>query len=60
MVPVAPVTAQLAASTPEMGCGESVDLKWRTADAVDTSISNIGPVPGDGDWPVSPDQDHDV
>jgi hypothetical protein len=56
MVPVAPVTAQLAASAPEMGCGQSVDLKWTTADAAETSISEIGPVPPDGARPVNPER----
>jgi hypothetical protein len=54
LVPIAPVTARFAASSPETGCGEAADLKWTTADAADTSISNIGEVPASGEREVRP------
>lgn len=54
MVPIAPPTVQLAASGPNVTCGQAVDLKWTTADAASTSISHIGSVPADGDRPVQP------
>ncbi len=55
-VPIAPVTAQLAAQNKTLACGESTDLNWKTADAADTSISGIGKVPPKGEHSVSPAQ----
>ncbi len=56
-VPVAPVSAQLAASTTSLACGQSTNLDWKTANAVDTSITNLGEVPQQGDKAVSPTHD---
>jgi outer membrane protein OmpA-like peptidoglycan-associated protein len=53
-VPVAPDTAQLNAQNTSLKCGDQSDLKWKTTDAVDTSISEIGNVPPEGDKTVSP------
>lgn len=53
-VPIAPVSAQLTAQNASLKCGDQSDLKWNSADAVDTSISNIGNVPPQGDKTVSP------
>ena len=53
-VPVAPVTAQLAADSTQLGCGQSTQLKWKSADAVTVSITNLGNVPLSGDRSVSP------
>src|ERR1700741_402207 len=53
-VPVAPVTAQLAAQNTQLSCGEPTNLKWSSTDAVDTSISGIGEVPKQGDRAVTP------
>jgi hypothetical protein len=53
-VPVAPVSAQLAAKTTDLACGQSTTLDWKAADAVDTSISGLGQVPEQGDKSVSP------
>jgi len=55
-VPVAPVTAQLSAQSSNLGCGGATDLNWKSANAVDTSISGIGEVPRGGDRSVSPTQ----
>jgi OmpA family/PEGA domain len=54
MVPIAPVTAQLAASPDETTCGQSATLNWKTADAVNASITSIGNVPITGDRTVDP------
>ena len=54
MVPVAPVSAQLAAQANQITCGGSAQLNWKTGDAVDTSISNIGNVAASGEQSVSP------
>jgi OmpA family/PEGA domain len=54
MVPIAPVTAQFAASPTQTVCGQSVALNWRTMDAADTSITNLGNVPISGDRTVRP------
>ena len=54
MVPVAPVSAQLAASQTQTGCGQPTTLNWKTANAADTSITNIGNVPISGDRTVNP------
>jgi OmpA family/PEGA domain len=56
MVPIAPVTAQLAASPDQTSCGQSASLNWKTADAVNASITNIGNVPITGDRTVDPKQ----
>lgn len=53
-VPVAPASAQLAAQSTELSCGEPTTLKWSSTDAVDTSISGLGEVPKQGDRSVSP------
>ena len=53
-VDVAPVTAQLSASQTQTTCGQSSTLNWKTTDAADTSISNLGTVPSNGDQTVSP------
>jgi peptidoglycan-associated lipoprotein len=53
-VDVAPVTAQLSASQTQTDCGQSAMLNWKTTDAADTSISNLGTVPSSGDQTVSP------
>jgi OmpA family protein/PEGA domain-containing protein len=54
MVPIAPVTGALSAKSTQIGCGQSTDLDWKSADAVNTSISNIGSVPPAGERAVSP------
>jgi len=51
-VPIAPVTAQLAAQSTNLSCGQSTNLKWNSTDAVDTFISGMGQVPGRGDRTV--------
>jgi len=54
MVPIAPVTAQLSAQANQVNCGQSTELSWKSADAVDTSISNVGNVTASGQQAVSP------
>src|SRR6201998_1835945 len=54
MVPIAPVTAQLSAQANQVTCGQSTDLNWKSTDAVDTSITNIGNVSANGERAVSP------
>jgi hypothetical protein len=54
MVPIAPVTAQLSAQANQVNCGQSTELSWKSADAVDTSISNVGNVAASGQQAVSP------
>jgi OmpA family/PEGA domain len=53
-VPVAPVTAQLAAQSTQLSCGQPTDLKWSSTDAADTSISGIGEVSNKGERAVTP------
>jgi len=53
-VPVAPVTAELAANTPSLSCGANDELTWSSANAVNTSITGIGPVPNNGNREVTP------
>src|SRR6267378_1035565 len=55
-VPIAPVTAQLSASQTQTTCGQSAELNWKTADAAETSITNIGEVGGSGNHTVAPTQ----
>jgi hypothetical protein len=56
-VPVAPVTAQLAADAGKLECGHSSTLTWSSTDAVDTAISGIGPVSAGGTRSVAPKHD---
>ncbi len=56
-VPVAPITAQLAAQSGNLSCGQGTELTWKSADAADTSISGIGQVPDHGDRSVTPTHD---
>jgi hypothetical protein len=54
LVPIAPVTAQLAASQGQIGCGQPDTLTWKASDAVATSITELGSVPISGDRTVNP------
>jgi OmpA family protein/PEGA domain-containing protein len=56
-VPVAPVTSQLAAQSTNLSCGQSTTLDWNSANAVDTSISDIGQVSAKGDRDITPTHD---
>jgi hypothetical protein len=56
-VPVAPVTAQLAAESSNLNCGQATELTWKSSDAVDTSLSGLGKVPDHGDRDVTPTHD---
>ena len=56
MVPIAPVTAQLSASQSSVNCGQSATLSWNSADAVATSITDLGTVSSSGNRSVSPTQ----
>jgi len=53
----APVTANLASTSEDLGCGQSATLKWDSANAVNTSISGVGSVPSDGTRMVTPTHD---
>jgi hypothetical protein len=53
-VPIAPVSAQLSAQNANLTCGQSTDLNWRTADAANVSITNLGDVAAQGDRSVNP------
>ena len=53
-VPIAPVTADLAADSGRVSCGGSANVKWTSTDAADTSISGLGSVPGSGERTVTP------
>jgi hypothetical protein len=53
-VPIAPVSAQLTAQSAQVGCGQSDQLKWSSADAVAVSITNLGEVSANGSSQVSP------
>jgi peptidoglycan-associated lipoprotein len=54
LVPIAPVTAQLSAQANQVNCGQSTELSWKSSDAVDTAISNLGNVAASGQQGVSP------
>ena len=53
-VPIAPVTAQLSAQASQVGCGQSTNLNWNSADAVAVSITDLGNVGASGERSVSP------
>jgi OmpA family protein/PEGA domain-containing protein len=54
MVPIAPVSAQLSAQSNQVTCGSSTELNWKSTDAVETAISNLGNVATNGEKAVSP------
>jgi OmpA family protein/PEGA domain-containing protein len=54
MVPIAPVTASLSTQSSQVNCGQSTELSWRSSDAADTSITNVGNVSASGQQSVSP------
>jgi OmpA family/PEGA domain len=56
-VPIAPVSAQLSANANQLSCGQGTELNWKSANAVDTSISGIGEVPAQGDQSAKPTHD---
>jgi hypothetical protein len=56
VIPIAPVTAELSASQTQTTCGQSATLEWKSTDAADTSITNIGNVPTSGNDTVTPTQ----
>lgn len=53
-VPIAPVSAQLAAQSTNLSCGQATQLIWNSSDAIDTSIAGMGEVPSQGDQTVTP------
>jgi len=55
-VPIAPVTAQLTAQSTSLNCGQSTELSWKSADAVDVSVTELGNVSASGDRSVTPTQ----
>jgi hypothetical protein len=55
-VPIAPVTGQVSASQTQTTCGQSAELNWKTADAAQTSITNLGDVDANGNRSVTPTQ----
>ncbi len=54
VVPVAPVTAQLTAHSTSLDCGQPTQLDWKSADASDVSITNLGSVSASGGRSVNP------
>jgi hypothetical protein len=56
MVPVAPVTAALSASQTQLTCGQSANLDWKTADAAEATLTNVGTVRANGNRSVDPKQ----
>jgi hypothetical protein len=53
-VPIAPVTAALSAQASQVVCGQGTQLSWKSTDAAETSISNVGTVAATGEQSVSP------
>lgn len=53
-VPAAPVSGQFSADSTQINCGQSAQLNWRSTDAANTSISEVGTVPSSGDRTVNP------
>jgi outer membrane protein OmpA-like peptidoglycan-associated protein len=55
-VAVAKPTAELAATTAQVNCGDAAQLKWSSADAPHVEITSVGPVSPSGDQSVQPKQ----
>ncbi len=56
LVAVAKPTAQLSATTAQVNCGDSSQLKWTSTDAPNVQITPIGTVAANGDQSVQPKQ----
>lgn len=55
-VAVARPSAQLSATSAQLNCGDSSQLKWTSTDAPSTQISNVGSVAPNGSRSVQPKQ----
>jgi len=55
-IAVAKPTAELSASTGQVNCGDSSQLKWTSTDAPRVEIAPIGPVATSGEQAVKPTQ----
>jgi outer membrane protein OmpA-like peptidoglycan-associated protein len=55
-VAVVKPTAQLSATTAQLNCGDSSQLKWTSTDAPSVQITNVGTVASNGDQSVQPKQ----
>jgi outer membrane protein OmpA-like peptidoglycan-associated protein len=55
-VAVAKPTAELSATTAQVNCGESSQLKWTSSDAPQVEISPVGKVEASGEQAVQPKQ----
>jgi OmpA family/PEGA domain len=53
-VPIAPVTAQFTVQSSTVECGQPAQLKWKSADAMKVSITNLGDVSASGKSTVNP------
>ncbi|HYL10696.1 MAG TPA: OmpA family protein [Candidatus Acidoferrales bacterium] len=53
-VAVAPVAGAISANPEKIDCGQSSQLKWNSAEAIDADISGMSPVPLIGERSVSP------
>jgi outer membrane protein OmpA-like peptidoglycan-associated protein len=51
---VARPTAQLSATSTQLNCGDSSQLKWTSANAPSVQINNVGPVAANGDQGIQP------
>jgi OmpA family protein len=56
VIPIAPVTAQMSASRTQTTCGQSATLDWKSTDAAEASITDIGNVEASGNRTVTPTQ----
>lgn len=55
-VAVAKPTAELSATTAQLNCGDTSQLKWTSTDAPQVEINPVGPVAASGDQTVQPKQ----
>ena len=55
-IAVAKPTAELSASTAQINCGDSSQLKWTSADAPQVEISPVGSVAPSGEQAIQPKQ----
>jgi outer membrane protein OmpA-like peptidoglycan-associated protein len=55
-VVVAKPTAELSATTAQLNCGDSSQLKWTSSDAPQVEIKPVGPVAASGEQAVQPKQ----
>jgi hypothetical protein len=55
-VVVAPVSGSISVNPPKINCSQPAQVKWASAETIDSEITHMSPVPREGQATVSPKQ----